>query len=196
MTEKAVEVVKIKTDRENKFEKKQPLRHPLAAVSLENDRLKINKQLYQVMVNKEDALDLEVLSQKYDPYLDQYDYLVGDVSSEHLRLKGFYKDNVQTAIDRKEQTIADYLMEYCNPGGPYFILQLLSPVHHYRNNNRKKWGGSYRKRKKGQPNKKNGVAFKRYKIRPTHYKKPETVAVKKEQKSNHTFVIKKRKGSK
>ena len=92
---------------ENKFEKKQPLRHPLALVVQDGDKLKINKQLYRIKINKGDAIDLETLRRKYDPYLDQYDFLVGDVSSEHLRLKGFYKDVVRTAIDRKENTIAD-----------------------------------------------------------------------------------------
>lgn len=194
MTEKAAKEVN-NSNKENKFEKKQPLRHPLAVVSLTDNRLKINNQLYQVLVNKEQALDLEVLSQKYDPYLDQYDFLVGDISSEHLRLKGFYKNNVQTAIDRKEQTIVDYLMEYCNPGGAYFVLQLLSPVHHYRNINRKKRSNSYQKRKTNLRNKRTGSSFKRYRIRANKFKKAETVAVKKEQKNNHTFVIKKRKGN-
>ncbi len=195
MTEKSKKSAKHEADKENKFEKEQPLRHSLATVVLDKDRLKINKQLYQVLVNKEQALDLEVLSQKYDPYLDQYDFLVGDVSSEHLRLKGFYKNNVPTAIDRKEQTIADYLMEYCNPGGAYFILQLLSPVHHYRNNNRKKWNNSAKGRSQNKRYQKQNGSFRKYKVLSSHFKMPETVAVKKEQTNNHTFVIKKRKGS-
>lgn len=61
--------------------------------------------------------------------------MVGDVSSDHLRLKGFYKDNVRTAIDRKKKAIADYLIEYCNPGGAYFVLELISPIHHYSGKN-------------------------------------------------------------
>ena len=54
---------------ENKFDQEQPLRHPLAAVALDNDQLKINKQLYQVIVNKDDALDLELLRQNMTPIL-------------------------------------------------------------------------------------------------------------------------------
>ena len=64
-----------------------------------------------------------MLKEKYDPYLDQYDYLVGDVSSEHLRLKGFYDENDRVAIDKKANAIVDYLEEYCNPGSAYFILR-------------------------------------------------------------------------
>ena len=53
----------------------------------------INGREYEIIANVKDALDSEMLKEKYDPYLDQYDYLVGDVSSEHLRLKGFYDDS-------------------------------------------------------------------------------------------------------
>ena len=182
--------------KDNKFERDQPLRHPLAVVSLNNDQLKINKQLYQVVVNKNEALDLELLRQKYDPYLDQYDFIVGDVSSEHLRLKGFYQDNAQTAIDRKKQTIADYLLEYCNPGGPYFVLQLLSPVHHYHYNKRKRRKNSFKNKAQGLHRRKLNKSFKSYHVRPNRIKRPETVAVKKERANHHSFVIKKRKGSK
>ncbi|WP_279083667.1 YutD family protein [Lactobacillus apis] len=180
--------------KENKFDEQQPLRHPLAAVKIVGKQIKINKQLYQVLVDKQEALDTELLSKKYDPYLDQYDYIVGDVSSEHLRLKGFFKDKVQTAIDRKEQTIADYLMEYCNPGGGYFILQLVSPVHHYRNTKFKRRTSVTRYKKQTAPNNKTAT-FKKYKKSASRIKKPKTVTVKKAQANNHTFVIKKRKGS-
>lgn len=195
MTEKSSETDSNSENKTNKFTKEQPLRHSLATVALDGDHLKINKQLYRVLVNKEKALDLEVLRQKYDPYLDQYDFVVGDISSEHLRLKGFYKDNVQTAIDRKEQTIADYLMEYCNPGGAFFILQLLSPVHHYRTSNRRKWNNFYNKHKLNLHNKKGKPPFKKYRVHQTRFKKPETVPIKKEESNRHTFVIKKRKAS-
>ncbi|MCT6891847.1 MAG: YutD family protein [Lactobacillus sp.] len=181
---------------ENKFKQEQPLRHPLAAVALDNDQLKINKQLYQVIINKDDALDLELMRQKYDPYLDQYDFIVGDLSSDHLRLKGFYQDNAQAAIDRKKQTIADYLLEYCNPGGPYFVLQLLSPVHHYHYNKRKRRKNSFKNKAQGLHRKKLNKSFKSYHVRPSRIKRPETVAVKKQRANHHSFVIKKRKGSK
>ncbi|MDF7683630.1 YutD family protein [Lactobacillus sp. ESL0679] len=185
-------------ERNNKFTEDQPLRHPLAVVGQVSDQVKINKQVYQILVNKREALDIEVLRQKYDPYLDQYDFLVGDVSSEHLRLKGFYKDNMRTAIDRKEQTIADYLMEYCNPGTGYFILQLLSPVHHYHSSSQKNWHGNYRQsgHRRFAAHSKKTVVFKKRRVHKTTFKKKETVAVKKGHSNHHSFVIKKRRGSK
>ncbi|KRL91274.1 YutD family protein [Lactobacillus kalixensis] len=181
-------------DKENRFEKEQPLRHPMAAVSVDGGRIKINKQVYRILINKADALDVEILRRKYDPYLDQYDFLVGDISSEHLRLKGFYKDIVQTAIDRKERAIADYLIEYCNPGSAYFVLELISPVHRYSGKSQEK-NAFHRKRynKQNKNNFKNN--FKKRRVHKTNFKK-KSVAVQKGHGRKHAFVIKKRKDSK
>ena len=105
-------------------DKDQPLYHPLAHVIINEDIVMINGREYEIIANVKDALDIEMLKEKYDPNLDQYDYLVGDVSSEHLRLKGFYDENDRVAIDKKANAIVDYLEEYCDPGSAYFILRL------------------------------------------------------------------------
>lgn len=102
----------------------QKLYHPLAHVISNDDILMINGRRYEILANVKDALDIDMLREKYDPYLDQYDYLVGDISSEHLRLKGFYDEKDRVAIDKKANAIVDYLEEYCNPGSAYFILRL------------------------------------------------------------------------
>lgn len=112
-------------DEVKKTEQEEPkLYHDLAQVAIADDAVVINGRRYQVLVNTKDALDEELLAQKYDPYLDQYDLLVGDVASGHLRFKGFYKTSQRVKIDQKSATIADYLTEYVNPGSPYFILEL------------------------------------------------------------------------
>ncbi|MDF7638480.1 YutD family protein [Lactobacillus sp. ESL0791] len=180
--------------RENKFQKEQPVRHSLAKVAQDGTELKINNQLYKVLLNKNDALDTEMLRKKYDPYLDQYDFLVGDVSSDHLRLKGFFQENVRAALDKKEQTIADYLFEYCNPGGPYFVLQLVTPVHQYKTHERKRHGRFSSQHSRYRKNN-TGNNFKKRRVHQTKFKKKETVAVKKEHGNHHSFVIRKRRGS-
>lgn len=174
---------------QNQYENPQPVRHPLAKVVINDDKIKINKQLYQIAVNKDNALDLELMRLKYDPYLDQYDYLVGDISSGHLRLKGFFKDIVKTAIDKKQKAIADYLKEYCNPGTPYFVLVLISPRHHYQKPKEKRRNYRYHKRH-SFANK--GHAFKERRVKKTTFKR-KMVAVQKGKGRKHGFVIKKRK---
>lgn len=178
--------------KENRFEKEQPLRHPLAAVAQDGDKIKINKQYYRILINKDNAIDIETLRKKYDPYLDQYDFLVGDVSSEHLRLKGFYKDIVRTAIDRKERAIADYLIEYCNPGSAYFVLELISPVHRYSQHSRD--NEHFHKRYRPNRHKNNYKSnFKKRRVHKTKITKRKTIAVQKGHGRKHAFVIKKRK---
>lgn len=189
----------------NKFEEEQPLRHPLAEVAQDGQSIKINNQLYSVVANERDALDLEMLRKKYDPFLDQYDYLVGDVSSDHLRLKGFYKDAARTSIDKKELAIVDYLTEYCNPGGPYFILELTHPVHYYQHQKTRKphyereprKNDHFRSRRRyGKGHRKNdNNPFKKRRVHQTKFKKKQSVAVKKEFGRHHSFIIKKRKGN-
>ncbi|WP_308558071.1 YutD family protein [uncultured Lactobacillus sp.] len=193
-------------EKTNKFEKEQPLRHPLANVAQDGKSIKINDQLYSVIANERDALDLEVLRKKYDPYLDQYDYLVGDVSSEHLRLKGFYKDEARTSIDKKELAIVDYLTEYCNPGGPYFILELTHPTHfyqhskkksreHYERKHNKKEEFRSRRHYKERRKNENNNPFKKRRVHQTKFKKKQSIAIKKEFGRHHSFIIKKRKGN-
>ncbi|MDE7055858.1 MAG: YutD family protein [Lactobacillus sp.] len=181
---------------ENKYQQKQPIRHPLAKVVLDENKIKINEQLYKIVIDKFDAIDVEMLREKYDPYLNQYDFLVGDISSDHLRLKGFYKDNVRTSIDRKQKAIADYLTEYCNPGGAYFVLQLISPVHHYNTNTHlhEKQNREYHKKRYSKKNME--FSFKKKKVHRTKFKKRQTVAVKKSRGKHQAFVIKKKKRGK
>lgn len=181
------------TEEKNRFEQEQPLRHSLAAVSLFEDKIKINKQLYRIKVNRGDAINIDLLKKKYDPYLDQYDFIVGDISSDHLRLKGFYKDYVRTAIDKKEKAIADYLIEYCNPGTPYFVLELISPVHTYKKMEIRKKKTQISKPKSN--NRKKQSTFKKRYVKKTKIIKKKTIAVKKEEGRKHSFVIKKREGN-
>lgn len=157
--------------------------HPLAEVVVAGEKVVINQREYHLLVNQRDALDREVLKQKYDPYLDQYDYLVGDVSSDHLRLRGFYNDYVKTSIDRKKSTIVDYLTEYCNPGAPYFILESLQPSRKPRPTQRRR---PARKRPK------NKAAFTERKVKDGRPKKGSYVESRKK-KRHQTFVIRKKK---
>lgn len=174
---------------ENRFEKKQPLRHPLASVAIKDNKIKINKQLYQILIDKDNSLDDQMLREKYDPYLDQYDFIVGDISSDHLRLKGFYKDIVRTAIDRKEKSIADYLIEYCNPGTAYFVLKLISPVHHYSNQEKHR---NYDRKKRYTTRFSRQNNFKQRRVHQTTFPKKKTVVIQKGRGHKHKFVIKKR----
>ena len=180
--EKKIKEVRGQKEQKEEAAETKPL-HPLAEVVVAGEKVVINQREYRLLVNQRDALDREVLKQKYDPYLDQYDYLVGDVSSEHLRLRGFYNDYVKTSIDRKKSTIVDYLTEYCNPGAPYFILESLQPSRKPRPTQRRR---SARKRPK------NKAAFSERKVKDGRPKKGSYAESRK--KTRHqAFVIRKKK---
>ncbi|CCI81099.1 YutD family protein [Lactobacillus hominis] len=179
----------MKDKQKEKNEKEQVvIRHPLAHVVLGENVLLIDGRKYEILANVRNGLDLELLRQKYDPFLNQYDYIVGDVSSDHLRLKGFYDENEHVSIDKKATTINDYLEEYCNPGSAYFVIHLFgdNPV-------KRIVLGRKNKRKRSRFNKKQNFTERR--VRKTKIKSNRSVAIKSRHKGhkNKSFVIKKRK---
>ncbi|NLN50925.1 MAG: YutD family protein [Acholeplasmataceae bacterium] len=82
--------------------------------------------LYELVNNYRDAFDIAKFQERYVKEIyDKYDYIVGDVSSEMLRLKGFYSEL------KKEQNIKDiqqYLNESCNYNCGYFILKRIKKL--------------------------------------------------------------------
>ncbi|MCU5745932.1 YutD family protein [Staphylococcus sp. SQ8-PEA] len=89
--------------------------------------IKLDDKHFELIEEYRDAFDEEQFGQRYSEILDKYDFIVGDIGYEQLRLKGFYKDmNKKVDMSKRFSTIQDYLLEYCNFGCPYFILRRLS----------------------------------------------------------------------
>lgn len=79
---------------------------------------------FELVKNYRDAFDEEHFIEKYSELLNKYDYIVGDVGYEKLRLAGFYRENKRKVEpDKRANAIQDYLNEYCNFGCAYFILR-------------------------------------------------------------------------
>ncbi|WP_208559344.1 YutD family protein [Marinilactibacillus kalidii] len=107
---------------------------------IDHDTLSLNGDAYKVVENYREALDLEMLEARYSDFLDKYDYIVGDISYEKLRLRGFYySKNKKVPIDMRISSLKDYLTEYCNFGCAYFVLERMEP----------------KKKQKSQPKRKN-----------------------------------------
>jgi uncharacterized protein YutD len=84
----------------------------------------INHMNFELIENYREAFDEEQFIEKYSEVLNKYDYIVGDIGYEKLRLAGFFRDNKKKVDrDKKFSTIQDYLYEYCNFGCAYFILR-------------------------------------------------------------------------
>lgn len=84
----------------------------------------IDHMNFELMENFRDAFDEEQFMGKYSEVLNKYDYIVGDIGYEKLRLAGFFRDNKKKVErDKKYSAIEDYLSEYCNFGCAYFVLR-------------------------------------------------------------------------
>lgn len=91
------------------------------------DMIETDKIHFQLKENHKEAFDLTVFNQRFSEILTKFDYLVGDWGNEQLRLKGFYKDERKEASENKISRLEDYLLEYCNFGCAYFVLENLEP---------------------------------------------------------------------
>lgn len=77
--------------------------------------------LFEMVKNHRDAFDLLKFQERYVKVaFDRYTFLVGDMSSGMLRIKGFNQDPKSTNGFRR---IPDYLNESCNFNCPYYILK-------------------------------------------------------------------------
>lgn len=95
---------------------------------LNTQELLIKDETYKIKENYKEALDLELLEERYSDFLEKYDFIVGDMSYGKLRLRGFYHDNDKKApIDMRISSLEDYLSEYCSFGCAYFVLESLEP---------------------------------------------------------------------
>ncbi|KSU83389.1 Uncharacterized protein YutD [Fictibacillus enclensis] len=88
----------------------------------------IGEHCYELVENNKGAFDEEQLKSRYSEILHKYDYLVGDIGYEQLRLRGFFDDGHDKATyDTKISTLPEYIYEYCNFGCPYFVLKKITP---------------------------------------------------------------------
>lgn len=87
------------------------------------------KGKYKVESNYRDAFRLEVFEEKYiEECFDKYLYIVGDISSGILRLKGF---DTNPKSKNYFGFIEDYLELSCAMGCPYFILKRIQSDKEY-----------------------------------------------------------------
>lgn len=89
----------------------------------------IDHMNFELVEDYRDAFDEKVFTEKYSDLLNKYDYIVGDVGYEKLRLAGFYKNSKRKVeADKRVNAIQEYLNEYCNFGCAYFILRKISKL--------------------------------------------------------------------
>lgn len=77
---------------------------------------------FELIFNYKDAFDKELFLEKYVAIFDDKPFIIGDIAYEKLRLSGFIlsKDNTNP---KNINNVEDYILEFCNLGCPFFILQ-------------------------------------------------------------------------
>ncbi|MGR3741993.1 YutD family protein [Companilactobacillus sp. DQM5] len=98
-------------------------------IQLDEENVRIKRHPYKIIENYRDGFDREKLAERYSDVLKKYDYIVGDWGYDQLRLKGFYNKNYsQAKMDQRIENVEDYLLEYCNFGCAYFVLENLKKM--------------------------------------------------------------------
>ena len=82
---------------------------------------------FDLVENFKEGFDITAFNQRFSEILTKFDYIVGDWGNEQLRLRGFYKDDKANESEEKISCLEDYLLEYCNYGCAYFVLENLQP---------------------------------------------------------------------
>ena len=82
---------------------------------------------FNLVENYREAFDVTAFNQRFSEILTKFDFIVGDWGNDQLRLRGFYQDEKAKESDFKISRLEDYLLEYCNYGCAYFVLENLQP---------------------------------------------------------------------
>lgn len=86
--------------------------------------IKIENNEYEIIKNYRDAFNEEEFKNKCTEYFYDYDYIVGDIAYDKLRLKGFYENTNKKAKDiNKISLLDDYLKKSCSYGCKYFVAK-------------------------------------------------------------------------
>lgn len=91
---------------------------------IDSETYRLEKVDFKLVEDYREAFDLEMMEERYTTHLLKYDYIVGDIGYDKLRLRGFYDDHRKgVPLDMKISYLEDYLVEYCNFGCPYFVFE-------------------------------------------------------------------------
>lgn len=87
----------------------------------------VNDHEYKVIKNYRDAFNESEVIDKITDYYNDYDYIVGDIAYNKLRLKGFYKENNKKVKELNNiKNLDNYLRDFCAPDCKYFVLEKIS----------------------------------------------------------------------
>lgn len=86
--------------------------------------IEVEKNKYEILKDYKKGFDLDDFISHYTDFYEDYDYIVGDIAYNKLRLKGFYESNNKKVKDiNNYKNLDNYLKEYCAVDCRYYILK-------------------------------------------------------------------------
>lgn len=87
-------------------------------------KVKVDNIEYEIVEDYRDCFNEEDFISKCTDYFYGFDYVVGDIAYDKLRLKGFYEDDNEKSTNiNKISTLNKYLKEKCAYGCKYFVAK-------------------------------------------------------------------------
>ena len=88
------------------------------------NEINIEDKTYELLTNYKEAFNEEEFKEKYTDYFYDYDYIVGDIAYNKLRLKGFYDaKNKKVNKINNFNNLDTYLKNNCAVECRYFVLK-------------------------------------------------------------------------
>ena len=86
--------------------------------------IEVENNKYKLIKDYKNGFDLDEFVSHYTDFFEDYDYLVGDIAYNKLRLKGFYDEKNKKVKDiNNYKNLDKYLDEYCATDCKYYILK-------------------------------------------------------------------------
>lgn len=86
--------------------------------------IEVNDIKYEMVKDYRDAFDLNDFISHYTDFYEDYDYIVGDIAYNKLRLKGFYDNKNKKAKDiNNYKNVDKYINNDCAFDCRYYILK-------------------------------------------------------------------------
>lgn len=93
---------------------------------MKSKNIKLRDLDYEIIRNDNDCFNQSEVEDRVreTDYFDDFDYIMGDIAYEKVRLKGYYdsKNKKKNKIN-DFSTIDDYIKNYCQQGSNIFILK-------------------------------------------------------------------------
>ena len=86
--------------------------------------IELNNNKYEIIKNYKDAFNQEEFTNLYTEYFEEYDYVVGDIAYNKLRLKAFYdEDKKEVSSINNIANLNEYLKNNCANDCRYFVAK-------------------------------------------------------------------------